>query len=138
EFQALGIAFERRARRTRECIDVMRSLWREPSTTFHGEFFNIDHEMAHPKPVQGGSLPILFGGESEAALKRVATIGDGWIGANMTPEEFAAKRERVFALARQAGRDPDRLVMMTVPAFKPERPADLKRYREAGVHELVL
>jgi probable F420-dependent oxidoreductase len=138
EFQALGISFERRARRTRECIAIMRSLWSEPSTTFHGEFFNIDNAMAYPKPVQGGGLPILFGGESDAALKRVATIGDGWIGANMTPEEFAARRERLLTLAREAGRDPGRLVMMTVPAFKPERPADLRRYHEAGVHELVL
>ena len=72
-----------------------------------------------------------------AALGRVATIGDGWIGANMTPEEFAAKRERLFALTRQAGRDPQRLVMMTVPAFKPERPADLKHYHDA-VQGLVL
>lgn len=138
EFQALGISFERRARRTRECIAIMRSLWSEPTTTFHGEFFNVDAAMAYPKPARGGSLPILFGGESEAALKRVATIGDGWIGANLTPEEFAAKRERLFAMARQAGRDPQRLVMMTVPAFKPERPSDFKRYHDAGVHELVL
>ncbi|HXR34633.1 MAG TPA: LLM class F420-dependent oxidoreductase [Candidatus Binataceae bacterium] len=138
EFQALGISFDRRAKRTRECIAVMRSLWSEPSTTFHGEFFNLDNAMAYPKPAQGGRLPILFGGESAAALRRVATIGDGWIGANMTPDEFAAKREHLFVLARQAGRDPEWLVMMTVPAFKPERPADLKRYHEAGVHELVL
>jgi probable F420-dependent oxidoreductase len=138
EFQALGISFDRRAKRTRECIAVMRSLWSEPSTTFHGEFFNLDNAIAYPKPAQGGSVPILFGGESEAALKRVATIGDGWIGANMTAEEFATKREHLFTLTRQAGRDPRRLVMMTVPAFKPERPADLKRYHEAGVDELVL
>ncbi|MGO9056206.1 MAG: LLM class F420-dependent oxidoreductase [Candidatus Binataceae bacterium] len=137
EFQALGISFERRAKRTRECIAIMRSLWSEPSTTFHGEFFNIEAAMAYPKPLRG-MVPILFGGESEAALRRVATIGDGWIGANMTPDEFAVKRERIFALATQAGRDPEQLEMLTVPAFKPERPADLKLYHEAGVHELVL
>jgi probable F420-dependent oxidoreductase len=137
EFDALGIPFERRAKRTRECIAVMRSLWSESSISFHGEFFNIDDAMAYPKPVRG-KVPILFGGESEAALRRVARIGDGWIGANMTPDEFAVKGERIFALAVEAGRDPKQLEMMTVPAFKRENPADLKRYYEAGVDELVL
>src|SRR5262245_50696033 len=75
EFPALGIPFERRAQRTREYIAVMRKLWGEESTTFHGEFVDVEAARSFPKPVQGGQVPIIFGGESTPALRRVAEYG---------------------------------------------------------------
>ena len=70
EFAALGIPFERRAQRTREYIEVMRRLWSDDAASFHGEFVNFDAAKSFPKPVRGGKLPIIFGGESGPALKR--------------------------------------------------------------------
>src|SRR5579864_836727 len=87
EFGALGIPFERRAQRTREYIDVMRKLWTEEKTTFHGEFVNFTEVRAFPKPPQQGRLPIIFGGESLPALRRVAEYGNGWFGFNLNPAQ---------------------------------------------------
>jgi probable F420-dependent oxidoreductase len=70
EFAALGIPFARRAERTREYVALMRRLWSEEVTTFHGEFASVDGVRSFPKPVQGGRLPVILGGESRAALTR--------------------------------------------------------------------
>src|SRR5581483_7323670 len=85
EFQALGVPFERRAQRTREYIDVMRKLWRERSASHAGEFANFAGVLSHPKPANGRSIPVWFGGESPAALRRVAEYGDGWLGFKVSP-----------------------------------------------------
>src|ERR1700678_3972369 len=95
EFAALGVPFERRAARTREYIDVMRRLWSEEKTTYEGEFVNFRDARSFPKPPQGGNLPIIFGGESAPALRRVAEYGTGWYGFNLDPAEAAAKIERL-------------------------------------------
>ncbi|HEX4210241.1 MAG TPA: TIGR03619 family F420-dependent LLM class oxidoreductase, partial [Candidatus Binataceae bacterium] len=79
EFAALGIPFERRAQRTTEYIEVMRKLWGEESSTFDGEFVRFVEVRSFPKPIQR-KVPVIFGGESLPALRRVARIGDGWFG----------------------------------------------------------
>ena len=86
EFAAIGIPFERRAQRTREYIDVMRKLWSDGVASHHGEFVNFDNAGSYPKPPQGAKLPVIFGGESNPALRRVAEYGDGWYGFNLDPD----------------------------------------------------
>jgi len=137
EFAALGIPFARRAQRTREYVEVMRRLWREQVTSFHGEFVNFDHARAFPKPSRGGNLPVLFGGESEPALKRVADVGDGWFGFNLDPAETREKVTRLHAMLRERGRDPKEVEIVIAPYLKRITIDDLKRYRDAGVDELV-
>jgi probable F420-dependent oxidoreductase len=75
EFAALGVPFERRAERTREYVAAMRALWSGESASFHGEFVKFDSVKAFPKPAPGSRLPIIIGGESVAALRRVAEYG---------------------------------------------------------------
>ena len=138
EFAALGIPFERRAQRTREYIDVMRKLWSEERTTHRGEFVNFGDVRAFPKPPQRGRLPIIFGGESLPALRRVADYGNGWFGFNLNPEQAAAKIARLTALTRERGRDPREIELIVSPYLQKVVPADLKAYREAGVSEIVM
>src|SRR5438445_7343855 len=57
EFQALGLSFERRAQRTREYIDVMRKLWREPKSSHKGEFVSFPQVQSYPKPHNNRSVP---------------------------------------------------------------------------------
>src|SRR5215471_19879021 len=78
EFAALGIPFERRAQRTCEYIEAMRKLWKEPKASFDGEFVRFKDARCYPKPSQSGGEPVIFGGESLPALKRVARYGNGW------------------------------------------------------------
>lgn len=137
EFKALGIPFERRAQRTREYIAVMRKLWGEESTTFHGEFVNVDAARSFPKPVQGGQVPIIFGGESAPALKRVAEYGTGWFGFNLTPEVATAKVEQLKGLMGERGRALGEVEIIISPYLQKVAPGSLNAYQAAGVSEIV-
>ena len=138
EFAALGIPFERRAQRTREYIDVMRRLWSEDATSYHGEFVNFDGAKSYPKPARGARLPIIFGGESGPALKRVAEYGNGWFGFNLDPDESVAKIKRLRELIAQNKRDTNEIEIMVCPYTKKITADDLKKYAGAGVDELVI
>lgn len=138
EFDALGVPFERRAQRTREYIDVMRKLWREPVVTHAGEFVRFENARSYPKPPQGAKVPIWFGGESEPALRRVAACGDGWFGFNLNPAQAKEKIERLRALIKERGRERDRFEIIVSPYTQEITRDDLKRYRDAGVDEIPM
>ncbi len=104
EFQAAGIEFQTRASRTRECVRALRALWTEAEPEFHGRFFSFGPVKFEPKPVQKPHPPIVFGGETEAALRRAAALGDGWYGVGHTPESAAVQAGRLRALLAAAGR----------------------------------
>ncbi|HKV55224.1 MAG TPA: LLM class F420-dependent oxidoreductase [Candidatus Binataceae bacterium] len=138
EFRALGIPWEKRAQRTRECIEAMRRLWGDAHSTYHGEFVNFENVRSYPKPARGAKLPVFFGGESAPALRRVAEYGDGWIGFNLTPDEAAAKIRRIEELLRANGRKRSDVELAVSNSGKPITSDDLKRYRDAGVEEFVV
>ena len=104
EFEASGVAFRERGRRTDEAIRVIRMLWTQDEVTFHGEFYKLDRITVLPKPWQSPP-PIWIGGKSEAAQKRTARLGDGWMPSFITPDEFRAGVERVQELAAAEGRE---------------------------------
>jgi probable F420-dependent oxidoreductase len=104
EFEASGVPFKERGRRTDEAIRVIRLLWTEHEVTFKGEFFTLDRISVFPKPWQDPP-PIWIGGKSEAAMKRTARLGDGWIPSFITPAEFRVGVERVRELAAASDRD---------------------------------
>ncbi len=138
EFAALGIPFERRAQRTREYIDAMRALWGDGAATFHGEFVNFEAAHSFPKPARGAKLPVMFGGESTPALRRVADYGDGWFGFNCDPADAKERIARLQSLMREHGRDPQSVEYIVSPYIKKISGDDMKRYRDAGVQEVVI
>lgn len=103
EFEASGVPFPERGRRTDEAIHVIRLLWTQDEVTFHGEFYRLDRITVLPKPWQQPP-PIWIGGKSQAAVRRAGRVGDGWIPSFITPEEFGAGVEQVQALAAGHGR----------------------------------
>ena len=106
EFDALGVPFERRAARTAEYVDAMRTVWRDDVASFHGEFVGFDQMRVNPKP-RNRRIPVVLGGNSDAALRRVAEWGDGWYGFNLADVEEAADCASLLrSLCRAAGRDP--------------------------------
>src|SRR6201999_2842467 len=92
EFDALGVPFERRAARTAEYVAAMRTLWRDDVASFDGEFVRFDSVRVNPKPVRDRRIPIMLGGNSDAALRRVAAWRDGWYGFNVYDVSAAAER----------------------------------------------
>ncbi len=138
EFAALGISFERRAQRTREYLEVMWRLWSDGAASFHGEFVNFDAANSFPKPVRGGKLPIIFGGESVPALKRTADIGVGWFGFNVGPDDAAPLADKPRAMLKANGREAREVELIVCPYTKKITSDDLKKYGAAGVNELVI
>ena len=98
EFEASGVAFAQRGRRTDEAIRIMRMLWTRDEVTFQGEFYKLERISIFPKPWQTPP-PIWIGGKSEAAMRRTARLGDGWIPSFITPDEMRAGIPRVQEMA---------------------------------------
>jgi probable F420-dependent oxidoreductase len=138
EFQAVDVPFERRGERTVSYLEVMKRLWCDEISQYKDEFYELPACRQFPKPVQSPHPPIYFGGESDAALKRVARIGQGWYGFNLTPEDL---RERTGALERflaQRGRKRDEVQVIISPYLLEMTPAKLEAYRRAGADHVVL
>jgi alkanesulfonate monooxygenase SsuD/methylene tetrahydromethanopterin reductase-like flavin-dependent oxidoreductase (luciferase family) len=91
----------------------------------------------YPKPVRGGDIPVMIGGDTDVALKRVVRLGDGWLAFNLPVTEAPARIERLKALLREKGRDPNS-VRISTAIFSWTSQDDLARYRDAGVTEFLL
>ena len=76
EFELLGADFAHRGKILDESIRLMRAMWREPLVNFSGDFFDVNGAVSSPKPAQ--PIPIWIGGNSDAAVRRAARLGDGW------------------------------------------------------------
>jgi probable F420-dependent oxidoreductase len=103
EFDVLGREFAGRGRRMDEQIAVMRTVWRGGMVEHAGRHYRFPRLQMSPAPT--APIPILIGGASERALRRAATIGDGWVGAGNTPEEVQGILRRLGELRREAGRE---------------------------------
>ncbi|MSQ58511.1 MAG: LLM class F420-dependent oxidoreductase [Betaproteobacteria bacterium] len=87
EFQALGAPpFAERGKVTDEYLDAFKILWTEDNPRFEGKYVRFSNISFLPKPVQRPHLPIWVGGESPAALRRTARIGDAWYPIGTNPE----------------------------------------------------
>lgn len=136
EWQAAGLDFHTRGRRLDEALDVCTRLWSEETVEHHGTFFDFDPVMFEPKPVQKPWPPIHVGGESDAALRRAARVGDGWIGITHTLESVRRPVELLTKLRAEAGRD-DLPFEVTLGGPVATRD-DVARWEEAGVHRLIV
>src|SRR5829696_9972252 len=105
EFEATGVPVTERGRRTDEAIRVIKQLWSEDNTSFHGRWTNFEGATMMPKPPQPGGPPIIVSGRSEAAMHRAARLGDGYMPYLFTPERFAQAKVAIEAEAEQQGRD---------------------------------
>ncbi|HEV8678364.1 MAG TPA: LLM class flavin-dependent oxidoreductase, partial [Stellaceae bacterium] len=138
EFQALGVPFERRGARTREYIEIMRKLWTEKTSSHAGEFASFTGVTSYPKPAGDRAIPVWFGGESNAALRRVAAYGDGWLGFKVSPADAAGKIREIERLLAANGRKRSDVTLAVSPYSDPIAPDDLQRYRDAGADEVAL
>jgi probable F420-dependent oxidoreductase len=135
EWDAVGLDFHTRGRRVDEALDVCRRLWNEQVIEHHGEFFDFGPVMFEPKPVQRPWPPIVIGGDGPAALRRAATVGDGWIPMNHPIDTIPAAVARIAELRAAAGRDGKTEVTVGGSVASPE---DAERYAEAGVDRVIV
>lgn len=137
EFEALGVPWQRRATRTLECIAVMKTLWCDEVSNYQGEFYEVKQAYQNPKPIQKPHPPLFFGGESEAALKRVATVGQGWYGYNLTPTDFEKKLKLLETLLSDNGRSRAELQIYVAPAREFKNVEGLKQFKDLGADQVI-
>ncbi len=103
EQEATGVARAERAARTDEAVALMRRLWTEDGVTHHGRYYHITDVTMRPRP-RLAARAVWFGGRSDAALRRVGRLGDGWLAAGVSPAEVKAAIPRIQAEAAAHGR----------------------------------
>ncbi len=138
EFQATGMNFQDRAPRGREWVKILKALWTEETPEYDGRFHSFEPIGFNPKPVQKPHPPIIFGGETRAALKRTAALGDGWYGVRYTPESVKPQLALLKELTQQAERDFSEIEISV--GFEPGTAMSLdnvKQFQDAGVHRLM-
>lgn len=138
EFNALAAPFPRRGSRCRSYLEVIKTLWCDELSHYEDEFYTLAPCRQYPKPLQTPHPPIHFGGESDAALRRVADIGQGWYGFNLSPEAFAQRMDRLGEFLEARGRSIDDVEITVAPYMHPITPDDLERYHAAGADQVVL
>jgi probable F420-dependent oxidoreductase len=138
EFEAVGMPFEKRGARTDEHLAVMKTLWCDDVSEFHGELYDLDPCRMYPKPVQSPHPPIHIGGESDAALRRVARLGQGWFTFNRLPEDLPEALDRLGAALADQGRSRDDVTLSVSPYLKPVSPDMIEKYATLGVDRLIV
>jgi probable F420-dependent oxidoreductase len=138
EFELIGVDFEQRGPRTVEMIALMRAMWTGETVNFEGKFFQVANCQMHPKPVQP-TIPIVWGGHSDVALKRVARLGDGWHPTQITMEQLTAGVAKLGQFCLEAGRDPASVTIIARPGrFYPINAETQAQHRALGIQQVVI
>ena len=105
-YRQFEVPEEGRVRRFREEVELIRALWTQQKVNYHGRFYHLENGTMSPKPVQQ-PLPIWMGVGHPNAIRRAASIADGWMGSGGSSiAEFARSVPLLRDALAQAGRDP--------------------------------
>lgn len=102
---ATGARASERGQRANEAITLIRHLLEQEEVHFEGAHFRYSGPGVYPRPSK--PLPLWIGGHSQAAIRRTAFLGDGWLGAFTAPEEAGKARLSIEAALKESGRTID-------------------------------
>ncbi|MFQ5692556.1 MAG: LLM class flavin-dependent oxidoreductase [Nitrospinota bacterium] len=117
EFEACGVPVSERGARANEALEVIGRLWTEERVTHRGRFYSFENVNLDPRPLQPGGPSVWVGGRSDAALRRAAFYGRGWMSYLMTPERVAQGRDKLRDFALRAGKNPDGFALSLLHFF---------------------
>ncbi|BBY79119.1 TIGR03619 family F420-dependent LLM class oxidoreductase [Mycolicibacterium pulveris] len=130
EYDLMGQDFSTRGARLDEMIPALRELWRGGWVSFRGKHYQVPEMMIEPHPP--GPVPILCGGESEAALRRAARLCDGWVGYAYVLDDAAVYARRLSELRREYGRENEPFEII-LALLDPPSPDLYKRAEDLGI-----
>ncbi|WP_433414157.1 TIGR03619 family F420-dependent LLM class oxidoreductase [Microtetraspora malaysiensis] len=135
DFAVMGVPWARRGKRMDEAIEVVRGLTSGDYFEYHGEFYDLPPVKMSPAPTE--PIPILVGGHSEAALRRAARLGDGWMHGGGDAEELDALLARLAALRAEEG-TADRPFEIHAISYDAYHADGVKRLADKGVTDLIV
>ena len=135
EFDATGQEFHNRGARLDDMIPALRALWGPGWVEYHGPHYDVPPMQMHPTPAK--PVPIYVGGESPAAIRRAAALGDGWVGAGpYTPEDATRHLDNLATARAAAGRGGEPYTIYLALLAEPD--VDLyRRFEDTGVTDMV-
>jgi len=135
DYDVLGVPWQGRGQRMDEAIAIVRGLAAGGYFEFHGEVYDIPAIKLAPVPTL--PVPVLVGGHGEAALRRAATAGDGWLHGGGTPADLPGLLSRLGELRREhgtAGR-PFETIVISTDAYAAD---GIARLADQGVTEVIV
>jgi probable F420-dependent oxidoreductase len=135
DYAVMGVPWEKRGKRFDECIDIVRGLCTGKEFAFQGEFYDIQPVTMTPAPTE--PVPILVGGHAEAALRRAAVRGDGWMHGGGPPEELDELLEKLQKV-REAEGVADRPFETHVISMDAYSVDGCKRLEDRGVTDVIV
>ena len=135
DYEILGVPWEGRGRRMDEALAVIRGLSAGGYFSFHGEIFDLPPVKIAPVPTE--PIPILIGGHSDAALRRAARLGDGWMHGGGDPAQLPGLLARLAELRRAEGTAdrPFEVHVISADAFSVD---GVRRLEEQGVTDVIV
>jgi probable F420-dependent oxidoreductase len=137
EYAALGTPFERRGARFDDAIHAMKKVWSGDVVEHQSEFIQWSGFKSYPLPVQRPHPPLIIGGATAPALRRVVQHGDGWFVPSGGVDRLRPQLDAMRAVAREHGRDPSSIELTAMWPFALE-PDAVSRYEDLGVARLVV
>ena len=135
DYEVLGVPWARRGQRMDEALAIVRGLAAGGYFEFHGEL--LDLPPVKISPVPAAPVPVLIGGHGDAALRRAARAGDGWLHGGGDPADLPGLLARLAGLRRQEGTDerPFEVHVISADAYTPD---GVRRLEEQGVTDLIV
>jgi len=135
DYRVTGTEWAARGRRMDEMMEIMRGLFTGDFFEYHGEFYDIESIKMSPAPT--APIPLMIGGHADAALRRAARSGDGWMHAGGDPEVLAGLLSRLNELRAEYGRmnDPFEIHVISMDGFSLD---GVKRLEDAGVTDVIV
>ncbi|HSV39687.1 MAG TPA: TIGR03619 family F420-dependent LLM class oxidoreductase [Nocardioidaceae bacterium] len=135
DYAVMGVPWERRGKRLDECIDIVRGLTNGGEFSFTGEFYDIQPITQTPAPTK--PIPILVGGHSEAALRRAAIRGDGWMHGGGPNEDLNDLLLQLDKIREQEGvaDKPFEIHVISLDGFSVD---GCKRLEDKGVTDVIV
>ena len=134
DYDVLGVDWANRGRRLDESIAILRGLAAGGYLEHHGEIYDVPAIKIAPVPSE--PIPVLIGGHADAALRRAARLGDGWMHGGGDPADLPRLLARLAELRRQAGADrPFQIYVISLDAYTVD---GVRRLEEQGVTDVII
>jgi len=135
DYEILGIDWAGRGRRMDEAIAILRGLAAGGYFEYHGTVFDLPPVKIAPVPA--APIPVLIGGHSDAALRRAARVGDGWMHGGGDPADLPGLLEKLARFRREegTGNRPFEIHVISADAYTPD---GVRRLADQGVTDLIV